>query len=96
LYQSEIYFIRSEAEVNKRYPDILLLERSPFEVPNQFLFELKYCKKKDGEQGWQRKREQGVKQVQEYLDLEDVRSMPKLRAYLLVTDGSKVEAVEVE
>ena len=40
LYQSEVYFIRSEAELNKHYPDILLLERSPFEVPNQFLFEL--------------------------------------------------------
>ncbi|MCI5132421.1 MAG: hypothetical protein D3904_13120 [Candidatus Electrothrix sp. EH2] len=91
-----MYFIRSEAEVNKHYPDILLLERSPFEVPNQFLFELKFCKKKDGEQGWERKREEGIRQVQEYLELEDVRSLDKLRAYLLLTDGSEIEAVVVE
>jgi hypothetical protein len=95
LYQSEAYFIRSELEVNNRYPDILLLERSPFEVPNQFLFELKFCKKKDGKQGWQRKREEGIRQVQEYLELEDVRCLDKLRAYLLLTDGAEIEAVEV-
>ena len=95
LYQSEIYFIRSEAEVNNRYPDILLLERSPFEVPNQFLFELKYCKKRDGAQRRQQKKEEGIRQVQEYLELEDVRCPDKLRAYLLLTDGSEVEAVEL-
>ncbi len=81
LYQSEIYFIRSEAEVNNRYPDILLLERSPFEVPNQFLFELKFSKKKDGKKGWEQKKEEGIRQVQEYLELEDVRwgAFPKSR-----------------
>lgn len=65
LYQSEAYFIHSEAEVNNRYPDILLLERSPFAVPNQFLFKLKFCKKKDGERGWKKKKDEGIKQVQE-------------------------------
>ncbi len=95
LYQSEVYFIRSEAEMNKRYPDILLLERSPFEVPNQFLFELKFSKKKDGKQGWEQKREEGTRQVQEYLALDGVRCLPKLRAYLLLTDGSEIEATEV-
>ncbi|RWX52193.1 PD-(D/E)XK nuclease superfamily protein [Candidatus Electrothrix marina] len=93
LYQSEIYFIRSEAEVNNRYPDILLLERSPFEVPNQFLFELKFCKKKDGKKGWEQKKEEGVRQVLEYLELKDVRCLDKLKAYLLLTDGTKIEAV---
>ncbi|MDU9050204.1 MAG: AAA family ATPase [Candidatus Electrothrix sp. Rat3] len=95
LYQSEAYFIRSEPEVNNRYPDILLLERSPFELPNQFLFELKFCKKKDGKKGWEQKREEGVRQVQGYLELEDVRCLDKLRAYLLLTDGCEIEAIAV-
>ena len=46
LYQSEVYFIRSEPEINNRYPDIMLLERNPFKVEHQFLFELKFSKKK--------------------------------------------------
>ena len=95
LYQSEAYFIRSEAEINNRYPDILLLERSPFTMPNQFLIELKFSKKKDGKKGWDQKKEEGIKQVLEYLELEDVRCLDKLRAYLLLTDGSKIEAVEL-
>jgi hypothetical protein len=96
LYQSEVYFIRSEPEVNNRYPDIMLLERNPFKVDHQFLFELKFSKKKDGEQGRKEKREQGIKQVREYLHLEDIRRLPKLRSYLLLTDGSTVEAIAVE
>lgn len=81
--------------MNNRYPDILLLERSPFEVPNQFLFELKFSKKKDGKKGWEQKKEEGIRQVQEYLELEDVRCLDKLRAYLLLTDGTEVETVGV-
>ncbi len=95
LYQSEAYFIRSEAEVNNRYPDILLLERSPFAMPNQFLFELKFSKKKDEKKGWEQKKEEGIRQVQEYLTLEDVSALPKLRSYLLLTDGSEIKAVAV-
>jgi len=96
LYQSDVYFIRSETEVNMRYPDILLLERSPFAVPNQFLFELKFCKKKDGLQGWQQKKEEGIRQVRGYLELEDLRCLDKLRAYLLLTDGTEIEAIPVQ
>lgn len=46
LYQSEIYFIRNEPEMNKRYLDIMLLERNPFQVEHQFLFELKIQQEK--------------------------------------------------
>ncbi|MCI5121833.1 MAG: AAA family ATPase, partial [Candidatus Electrothrix sp. AUS4] len=95
LYQSEVYFIRSEAEVNNRYPDILLLERKPVEVRYQFLFELKYSKKKDGEKGMEEKRAEGIKQIREYQDLADIRALAKLQSYLLLTDGTEIEAVAV-
>ena len=95
LYQSEVYFIRSEAEVNNRYPDILLLERKPIEVRYQFLFELKYSKKKDGEQGLEAKRIEGVNQIKGYQELADIRRLPKLQSYLLLTDGTEIEAVAI-
>ncbi len=95
LYQSKVYYIKSEPEVNKRYPDILLLERNPTKVNYQFLFELKYCKKKDGERGWQKKKEEGIRQVEEYLRLEEIQGLTQLKAYLLVTDGSALEVVAV-
>ncbi len=95
LYQSTVYFIKSEPEINNRYPDILLLERSPYEVKHQFLFELKYSKKSEGDKGWQEKKAEGIKQVQEYLQLEDIRAMVKLRSYLLLTNGSVVEIIPI-
>ncbi len=95
LYQSEVYFIRSEAEVNNRYPDILLLERQPIEVRYQFLFELKFSKKKEGEQGLEAKRAEGIKQIRGYQELDDIKRLPKLQSYLLLTDGTEIEAVAV-
>ena len=41
LHQSRAYFIKSEMEANNKYPDIMLLERSPYKVDHQFLLELK-------------------------------------------------------
>ncbi|MCI5209505.1 MAG: AAA family ATPase, partial [Candidatus Electrothrix sp. ATG2] len=95
LNQSEVYFIRSEAEINNRYPDILLLERKPIEVRYQFLFELKYSKKKDGQKGLEEKRIEGVNQVKGYQALADIKRLPKLQSYLLLTDGTEIEAVAV-
>lgn len=91
LYQSRAYFIQSEREMNRKYPDIMLLERSPFKVNHQHLIELKYSKKGEGEKGREARRRQGVEQVREYLQLPAVAALPKLSAWLLVTDGERVE-----
>ena len=93
LYQAPAYFIQSEPEINHDYPDILLRERSPFKVNHQHLIELKYAKKGEGTKGWEAKRQDGITQVQGYLQLPDVAALAKLSAWLLVTDGERVEAV---
>ncbi|QTR49410.1 AAA family ATPase [Candidatus Thiothrix anitrata] len=96
LYQSSVYFIQSEREIDRKYPDILLLERSPIEVDHQHLIELKYSKVSDGETGWATKRQAGTEQVQGYLQLPTIAALPKLSAWLLVSDGIKVEVVKVQ
>jgi len=94
LYQSSVYFIQSEREMSRRYPDVMLLERSPFEVNHQHLIELKYTKKGAKEAGWVAKRKEGITQVQEYLQLPTVAELPKLSAWVLVTDGERVEVLK--
>ncbi|WP_162596614.1 hypothetical protein [Thiofilum flexile] len=37
LYQTQIYFAQSERELNRKYPDILLLERNPIALPYEHL-----------------------------------------------------------
>ena len=95
LYQSPVYFIQSEREMSRRYPDILLLERSPYIVKHQHLIELKYTKKSHKKAGWLAKREEGVKQVNAYLALPTVAALSKLSAWVLVTDGERVEVLNI-
>lgn len=99
LYQTQIYFIYSEREMGHKYPDILLLERNPLKVPFQHLIELKYCKeskKADTNEGWEAKKQEGIAQVQGYLQLPDVLRLQDLVAWVLVTDGELVEVLRVK
>ncbi len=95
LYQSPAYFIQSEREMDKKYPDIMLLERSPYQVNYQHLIELKYCKKGDKQAGWEAQKQKGIQQVGEYLQLPSVAALQNLSAWLLVTDTARVEVVRL-
>jgi len=95
LYQFPIYFIHSEREMDRKYPDVLLLERSPFAVRHQHLIELKYAKKGDGEAGWEAKKQEGIAQVQGYLQLPAIAALPKLSAWLMLTDSERVEVFKL-
>ena len=90
---SDFYFIKSENEVNKHYPDIMLLQRSPFEVNYQYLFELKFCKKKDKD--WAQKKQQGIEQIKAYLKLDDIQSLTNLKSYLIIANGDELEMIAV-
>ena len=95
LYQTQIYFVQSERELGRHYPDILLLERKPLDIPHQHLIELKYCKKGEGKAGWEAKRQEGMAQVQGYLQLPPVAALANLSAWVLVTDGEQVGVTRV-
>ncbi len=95
LYQSPVYFIRSEREMNRHYPDVMLLERSPYQVNHQHLIELKYTKKGDKEAGWKAKRKEGMEQVENYLQLPEIKALPKLSAWVLISDGEWVEVLKL-
>ncbi|WP_020397155.1 AAA family ATPase [Thiolinea disciformis] len=96
LYQSSAYFIHSEREMNRRYPDILLLERSPFKVNYQHLIELKHSKKSEGEKSWAQKKQEGIEQVKGYLQLPNIAALAKLSAWLVIADGERVEWVRID
>ena len=95
LFQSPAYFIQSERELNRHYPDILLLERSPYKVHYQHLIELKYAKKSGKAAAWEAKRAEGIAQVQGYWQLPEIAKLRHLSAWLFVTDGERLEAIAV-
>jgi hypothetical protein len=88
----DVYFIRSESEINNKYPDIMLLRRSPYEadLKYEYLFELKWARK--GE--FELKKKEGMKQVKMYLELPDLKENHDLKAYVLVGSKEGVEAIE--
>jgi hypothetical protein len=48
------------------------------------------------EAGWLAKKQEGLEQVQGYLQLPEIAALQNLAAWLLVTDGEQVEVVRVE
>ena len=88
---AEFYFTESQPEKDRKIPDILLTARDK-RVPNNYLFELKWKKDKDS---YASIKEQGLKQVRGYLELDKVKAIPKLRAYLLIGSKDGVEFLEV-
>ena len=88
---ADFYFIDSQPETNSKYPDILLIGRDE-KVPNNYLFELKWVKQKED---YEKVKQEGIAQVKSYLQLDKVRSIPKLRAFLLIGSKEGVEVVGV-
>ena len=88
---ADFYFIDSQPETNSKYPDILLIGRDE-KVPNNYLFELKWVKQKED---YEKVKQEGIAQVKSYLQLDKVRSIPKLRAFLLIGSKEGVGFVEV-
>ena len=87
---ADFYFIDSQPELDNKYPDILLIGRDD-KVPNNYLFELKWKKEKDN---YETIKKEGMKQVEGYQQLDKVKSIPKLRSFLLIGSKDGVEFLE--
>ena len=101
FYTAQIFKIYSELEVRKSPTekgriDLLILERQPYKLPYQFVFELKYIAKKDLKK-WATIKKGGIAQLKAYLKHdEQLQKLPNLRAYVLLFSNKKVEAVTVQ
>ena len=96
LHASQLYFIQSEPEFDRKYVDLLLLRREPFPAPHQFTFELKYLKKHEAHR-LAATADEAREQLQDYLQSDLLRSLDDLRAWVVVFVGAEVGYVgEVE
>ena len=90
---SNLYFIKSEVEIEQKYPDIMFLYRPPFFPNYQFLIELKYLKKTDRKKLEQIRRN-AIKQLKTYLSFDELKSLKHLKSWLIVFVGEKAAVVE--
>ena len=87
---ASFYFIDSQPELDNKYPDILLIGRDE-KVPNNYLFELKWMKSNDN---YESVKKEGLEQIEGYMTLDKVKSIPKLRSFLLIGSKDGVEFLE--
>ncbi len=90
---TKLYFIKSEQETERKYPDVMFLHRPPFFPNFQFIFELKYLKKKDKNR-LEQVSAKAESQLKEYLEFEEIRGLKNLRAYILVFVGQEAKVVK--
>jgi len=90
MNHSKLYYIKSENEVEQRYPDVMLMHRPPFFDPNQFLFEFKYMKKTDDDSVLKKLIKEEQIQVKEYKEFNEIKDLKMLKSYLVVFKKDKV------
>ncbi|MDX2249207.1 MAG: AAA family ATPase [Bacteroidia bacterium] len=93
LYQSPLYYIKSEYETGQKYVDLLLLRRPPYDPKYQFALELKYLAKKDETQ-LQKVAEEARQQLKAYLQKEELYALPDLKAWLVIFVGNEYRVME--
>lgn len=77
------YYIKSETEVMRKYPDILLIPRELNKNYYSVLVEFKYLKKNEQE-SLEQKQQEARKQISEYAEFDEIKKLKNLRKYTIV------------
>ena len=86
--------VKSEMEVERRYPDILLIPKKDQEKYYGVMIEFKYLKKEEKDR-LQEKQEEARKQIQEYSEFEEIKAVPNLRKYTIVAVVDEIYVEEI-
>ena len=84
-----LFRVKSEMEVQRKYPDILLIPKQNQEQYYGVMIEFKYLKK-DEKNKLQQKQEEAKKQIQEYSEFEQIKAIPKLKKYTIVAINDEI------
>ena len=90
--------VKSELEISEGYADILLIPREKIEERYGILIEFKYIKQeeyiKDNDL-LQKRQEEARTQLERYKSSQEIKLIPKLKAYSVVAIKSKLEVKEI-
>jgi len=85
----KIFSIKSEMEVNRKYPDILLIPRDTEKGYNSVMIEFKYLKKGEEDKITEKQKE-AREQIEEYANFDDIKNIPNLNKYTVVAVNDKI------
>ena len=88
------YYTKSEMEVNRNYPDILLVPRDRSKGYKAIMVEFKYIKK--GEKAkLEDKQSEAREQIERYSEFEEIKDIDGLRKYTIVVAGNEIYVQEI-
>ena len=93
LSMGRVYYIKSEYEIDRKFLDVLLLKRPPFDMPYNVALELKYLPK-SRESEFETVKAEAIEQVKGYLAMPELEEYPDLRTYLIVIVGEECRCLE--
>ena len=85
----KVFTTKSEMEVHRKYPDILLLPREREKGYKGVMIEFKYLKKGE-ENKLKDKQEEAKKQILEYANFEEIKEIENLNKYTVVAVNDKI------
>ena len=85
----DIFRVKSEMEVQRKYPDILLIPKDIAKGYKSVMIEFKYLKKGE-ENKLAEKQEEARKQIEEYATFEEIKGIPNLSKYTVVAVNDKI------
>lgn len=85
----KIYTVKSEMEVQRKYPDITLIPTDRSKGYNSIMVEFKYLKKGEENQ-LKEKQEEAKKQIEEYSNTEEMKNIEKMNKYTVVVVVDKI------
>ena len=86
--------VKSEMEVQRKYPDILLIPKQKQEEYYGVMIEFKYLKKEDANKLEEKKRE-AREQIKEYSEFEEIKAIPNLRKYAVIAVVDEIYVEEL-
>ena len=89
-----IFNVKSEMEVQRKYPDLLIVPKKIEADYDSVMIEFKYLKKGE-ENRLKEKQEEARKQIEEYAEFEEIKMIKKLRKYTVVAVVDKIYVEEI-
>ena len=89
-----LYWIKSEAEVERSYPDLLLTPREPTRGYHSIMIEFKYLKKSEANLLEQRQ-EEAKEQIEKYSKYDEMQNIENLHKYTIIAVVDKIYVEEI-
>ncbi len=91
----KIYSVKSELEVEREYPDIVLIPRDRSKGYNAIMVEFKYLKKSE-EGKIEEKQKEAKAQIERYANTEEMKDIEKMNKYTIVVINDKLYVEKIK